>query len=649
MPNINDLVTTARNSKIDINSLFAIGDQLNNAGDRVAYVELFKAWIIGNPDDKFLHLALYNYAVAISGEDIDAAILTLQYALKVKADYYPIYINLAAFLEKRGRNDLAFNILQELFVSCNSITAETIEYKLMAINQMGRIQQTANNYEDAELSFEQSLSINENQPLIIIQWLIMRQKQCKWPLFPQTLSKASKERRIRGIAPLTLAYYIDDPLFQLANAYRYNKEVARWTVLTPSSSTHNVPRDPPKRLRIGYVSSDFRAHAVGYSMTEVIELHDRSKFEIFGYYIGSVRQTDETQQRIKTGVDQWIDLFGMDDQSVADRIRKDGIHILVDLNGYTMDARTRVFSMLPAPINVNWFGYPGTMGSPHHHYIIADEFVIPEGYKRYYSEKVLYLPCYQPNDRKRVVSNELPSRDQYCLPKEGFVFCSFNGLQKLNLCTFKLWMRILQEVPGSVLWLLGDTAIVNERLLQLATTLGVSRDRIVFAKQVPNAVHLARYVLADLFLDSLPYGAHTTAADSMWMGVPLVTIAGAAFPARVCASLMRAAGIEELVATDQDDYLNKAVSLGRDPQLLQEYKDRLIKNRHSSVLFDTPRLVLNLENLYQQMWVDYVKGFQPKPDLGSLDVYGEVAFGVDHETNGLINWRAHLDSYSPFP
>ena len=646
MSDINGLLMRARNSELSLAQLFEFGDRLNISGDREGYVELFKTWITFNPADKFLHLALYNYAVAISSIDLDGAILVLRYAVKVKSDYYPIYINLANYLERRGRSDLALKVLEDLVTDLTSITPEAIGYKTTALNQMGRLHQVANDFEGAELLFEQSLAINEHQPPIVIQWIIMRQKQCKWPLFPSSLSQASKQARIRGIAPLSLAYYVDDPLFQLANAYRYNKEAVQWTAPSVFSGSHNVPRDPVKRLRIGYISSDFRGHAVGYSMTEVVELHDRSKFEIFGYYCGSVRQTDETQQRIIAGVDHWIDVSDMDDQLVADRIRKDGIHILVDLNGYTMDARTRVFSMRPAPINVNWFGYPGTMGSPYHDYIIADEFIIPEDSKRFYSEKVLYLPCYQPNDRKRVVSDQLPSRHQYGLPEDVFVFCSFNGVQKLNLSTFEMWMRILQESPGSVLWLLGDTAAANERLRLLASSLGVNSDRLVFAKQVPNPIHLARYPLADLFLDSMPYGAHTTAADSMWMGVPLVTVAGASFAARVCASLMRAAGIEELVATNQDEYFAKAVSLTRNRSLLQEYKNRLLQNRHSSILFDAPLLVSKLEQLYSNVWGDFKNGRQPKPDLSKNDLYGEIAIINDHEKNGLLNWKSHLSLYS---
>ena len=648
MVDLNGLVARAQRSELSLSQLFEAGDQLNNSGHIEAYIELFRTWITFNSEDQFLHLALYNYAAAICRSDLDSAILTLRYALKIKTDYYPIYINLANYLERRGRNDLALKVLQELDSVLVLIRSDTVEIKLTALNQIGRIFQAAGDFEGAELSFERSLAINEHQPLICMQWINLRQKQCKWPLLPDQLSQATKERRIRGLAPLSLAYFVDDPLFQLANAYRYNKEVVRWVLPGVYSNIYTLPQKSPNRLRIGYVSSDFRGHAVGYSMTEVVELHDRSKFEIFAYYCGSVRQTDETQGRIIGGVDHWLDIHDMDDQAVADRIRSDGIHIIVDLNGYTMDARTRVFSMQPAPIIVNWFGYPGTMGSPYHHYIIADEVIIPEDSKRFYSEKVLYLPCYQPNDRKRIVSDRVPSRDEYGIPKDAFVFCSFNGLQKLNLPTFNLWMRILREVPGSVLWLLGESISVNDRLIRLANEWGVNSERLVFARQVPNPVHLARYPLADLFLDSLPYGAHTTAADSMWMGLPLVTIAGGSFPARVCASLMRAAGIGELIAIDQDDYFNKAVSLARDLAMLQEYRKRLLINRGTSILFDTPLLMSHLENLYNDMWEDFMNGRLPQPDLSNLDVCGEIAVSIDRGKIGLINWEAYLEIYKNF-
>ena len=347
----------------------------------------------------------------------------------------------------------------------------------------------------------------------------------------------------------------------------------------------------------------------------------------------------------------------MDDASAAKRIFADEIQILVDLNGYTKDARTRVFARRPAPVNVNWFGYPGTMGSPYHHYIVADDTIIPPELEAFYTEKVLRLPCYQPNDRKRIIAQQSPTRAEAGLPEGEIVFCCLNGLQKLNMPTFALWMKILATVPRSVLWLLSGTPETNERLRRAGAQFGIAPDRIVFAQKKSNGEHLARYSLADMFLDNMPYGAHTTAADSLWMGVPVLTLPGSGFAARVCASVIRAAGGDELIATDADDYVGRAVTLARDRPRLHALRKRLIDNRDTCALFDTPQLVRALEALYRQMWSDFVRGNLPRPDLRNLDIYADIALELDHEAIGLLNaadypsiYRAalqHRDRFSP--
>ncbi len=296
---------------------------------------------------------------------------------------------------------------------------------------------------------------------------------------------------------------------------------------------------------------------------------------------------------------------------------------MIDLNGYTKDARTRVFSLRPAPVAVNWFGYPGTMGTSYHHYIIADKHIIPEDLEIFYSEKVLRLPCYQPNDRKRPVG-ECPSRADENLPANAFVFCCLNGLQKLTREIFLGWMEILAAVKDSVLWLLGGSPETVARLRELAEQNGVSGARLIFAQKKPNPIHLARYTHADLFLDNFPYGAHTTAADALWMGVPVLTRRGQGFASRVCSSLVSAAGIGETICDDQDAYVAKAIELGRNPKALDKLRKKLKAGRGSCLLFNTPLLVEELEALYRGMWEDYKRGALPKPDLKNLDAYAEI-------------------------
>jgi predicted O-linked N-acetylglucosamine transferase (SPINDLY family) len=314
--------------------------------------------------------------------------------------------------------------------------------------------------------------------------------------------------------------------------------------------------------------------------------------------------------------------------------------------------------MRPAPIIVNWLGYPGSTGSTFHNYIIADDYIIPKGSEIYYSENVLRLPCYQPNDRKRVISNTPPTRSQAGLPEDAVVFCSFNGLQKLTKFTFSRWISILREVPNGVLWTLGSSDETNTRLKKLAEEQGVAGDRIIIAPKMANPDHVARYVLADLFLDMTPYGAHTTASDALWMGVPVLTVPGRSFPSRVCASLLHAAGLEELICETPQAYVETAVALGKDREKLQSYRRFLLNNRSKSVLFDTGLTVRSLEALYEEMWSDYARGELPQPDLTNIEIYYEIGCAIEHEKSELLTlpdyeayYRrrlAHHYAFSPF-
>jgi predicted O-linked N-acetylglucosamine transferase (SPINDLY family) len=304
-----------------------------------------------------------------------------------------------------------------------------------------------------------------------------------------------------------------------------------------------------------------------------------------------------------------------------------------------------VFAERPARIAANWFGFPGTMGSPYHHYIIADEFVVPPGHEIYYSEKVVRLPCYQPNDRRRVVAAGRPTRRDVGLPETGIVYCCLNGMQKLTPLTFQRWVLILQHVSESVLWLLSGSDETNARVKQAAAQHGVAPDRLIFADRLSNPQHLARYPLADLFLDTLPYGSHTSASDALWMGVPVLTLPGRSFAARVCGSLVRAAGLAELVCAGPAEYVTRAIELGREPQRLTELKERLAAGRDTCLLFDTPLLVRRLEDLYCGMWEDFQRGRLPIPDLRNMDIYREIGLEQDLKTIELLDDEAYRALY----
>ena len=603
-------------------------DLISNAEQAAPHqkCEFYKNWIACNPDAEHLHAAYFNYAVALAtAGDRHGAINAARETLRLKPDFHSAYINLGRLLEDNGA---AFDAVKQwvaLSERLPDVNAETITHKLTALQQAGRVLEALNADEMAETALWSALGIRPEQKEVIQHWISLRMRQCKWPVVtPSEHTPAAL--LFANISPLSLAALIDEPVFQLGRAWSYNKDLVRPVDPGLKAALRGKWRRTGggrRKLRIGYVSSDFREHAVGFAMTDVLETHDRASFEIYAYYCGIARR-DPTRERIEQAVDCWTDINGMTDEQAAAKIADDRIDILVDLNGYTKDARTRVFGYQPAPINVNWFGFPGTMGSPYHQYVIADDIIIPQSHEIYYSEKALRLPCYQPNDRKRVVAAK-PQRSDEGLPEDAFVFCSLNGAQKITPDLFAQWMRILTHTPGSVLWLLSDAAETNARLKLYAAHAGVDPGRLVFAGKKSNPQHVARYALANLFLDNAPYGAHTTAADALWMGVPVLTVPGKSFASRVCASLVSAAGLSELVCNSEAAYVARAIGIGRDKELARRLSDKLLANRDTCLLFDTPRLVSALENLYRAMLRDFETGALPTPNLSNLDIYRDVA------------------------
>ena len=637
----NDALNRAKSRQLSIAEVIGCAGQLESLGHKKLTAELYKTWIAHNSDALLLEAAYFNYGVTLADiGDRPGAIMAFQECIRIKPDFQPCYINLGRVFEDSGQLNEAVGVWLKFVQNLSSINGESVAHKLTALEQIARVLETANKDAPAEDALRQSLDINPHQTKVLQHWISLRQRQCKWPVLAEW-ERVSRKHLLAGVSSLSLQCLADDPMFQLATAYQYGKESVG--MLSPMPHTPANRADQP-RLRIGYVSSDFREHAVGFAMTDVIEQHNRANVEVFAYYCG-INRTDATQQRTMQAADHWVDINNLDDDQAAAKISADGIDILVDLNGYTRDARTKIFARRPAPISVNWFGFPGTMGTPYHHYIIADNTIIPPEHEIHFSEKVLRLPCYQPNDRKRVVAAQRPSRADAGLPDSAFVFCSLNGSQKTTARTFRRWMMILGAVPDSVLWLLSATDETNERLRQAAAASGIAPERIVFAQKLPNPEHLARYPLADLFLDNSPYGAHTTAADSLWMGVPIVTFTGRTFAARVCASVVRAAGLEELACPTPEAYVAKAIELAHDREKFAAIKSKLVEGRDSCLLFDTPRLVVGLEDLYRQMWSDFKRGTLPAPDLRNLDIYHEVGLGLDLENIEALSDDAYAQLY----
>jgi predicted O-linked N-acetylglucosamine transferase (SPINDLY family) len=370
-------------------------------------------------------------------------------------------------------------------------------------------------------------------------------------------------------------------------------------------------RTPGGKIRIGYLCGEFRNQATSILMAELYELHDKSRFEIYAFDNGWDDRS-LMRARLTAAFNEIIDISTLPDAAVVEKISAMGIDILVNLNGYFGRERTAVFARRPAPIQVNYLGFPGTLGTDYIDYLIADRVVIPEDRRRNYNEAVVYLPhCYQANDRKRLIADRVFTRAELGLPPDGIVFCCFNNPYKILPDVFDIWMRILAKVPGSSLWLIENEPIASHNLRAEAGKRGIDPARLVFAGRLPVAEHLARHRAADLFLDTLPYNAHTTASDALWAGLPVLTCTGTAFAGRVGTSLLRALDLPELVTTTLADYEDLAIALARDPARLKGLKDKLAAHRLTKPLFDTPRFTRHIEDAYTQMAARQRAGLAP--------------------------------------
>jgi len=618
---------------------------LAGAGDSALAQQLYQVWAGFNAQHPQVQVAYFNCAVLqTEAGDIAAAAKSLNAAIAADPNFFPAYINLGGLLERSGQVDAGVAQWRAVVDRLQTVTGGALEMKLTAFKQIARVLGDNQKLELTEGVLAEALQLNPNQRDVLEQYMSMRLGQCKWPV-AAPIGALDRKQLIAGIHPLSLAAYSDDPLLQLAAAARYAENlVDEKPEILAFDRRHDAIDLSGRRLRVGYVSSDLRDHAVGYLMAEMLELHDRSKVEVFAYYCG-IPASGGLNARIRSAVEHWVDIRTMSDDGAARRIAEDGIDILVDVNGHTRDAKSGVFARRPAPIIVNWLGYPGTMGTPYHHYIVADDWVIPEGFEIYYSEKVLRLPCYQSNDRKRIIAEERPDRATAGLPENAFVFCCFNAVHKITRFTFERFMEILKRTPGSVLWLLESTPETMNRLRLMATQYGVASERLIFAPKLANAHHLARYPQADLFLDTSPYGAHTTASDALFMGVPVLTFSGRCFASRVCSSLVRSAGLPDLVCDSPAHYVERAVELAQDPDALAALRGRLEENRATCTLFDMDRFTAGLEGLYFQMVEEQARGELPRPDLTNLPAYFKVGLEHEHEVEDLTTKADYHEAF----
>jgi predicted O-linked N-acetylglucosamine transferase (SPINDLY family) len=448
-------------------------------------------------------------------------------------------------------------------------------------------------FEKAAKNYEQALNINPDLPYVRGNLVLYRLQCCDWRHLERDRARIAADVKagkpvIQPFINVTLSSSMSEQLQCARTAI-----AAQWP-WQPRALWRGEPY-AHDRIRVAYISADFRDHAVARLVAGLFEHHDRSRFETVG--VSLVRdETSEMGTRLRAAFDRFIDVERQSDEQVATRLREMEIDIAVDLMGFTSGCRPGILSLRPAPVQVNFLGYPGTMGAVYVDYIIGDRTVTPDDHRAFYSEKVVILPdTYQCNDRRRAIAANVPSPAELALPDQGFVFCCFNNSNKLTPEIFTIWMRLLQQVDGSVLWLLEDNDAATRNLRAEAAARGTAPERLVFAPRVKPADHLARHRAADLFLDTLPYGAHTTASDALWTGLPVLTCRGTTFAGRVGASLLAAAGLPELVTDTLDNYEALALNLARDRDALKALSEKLARNRDTCALFDTARFTRHFE------------------------------------------------------
>jgi predicted O-linked N-acetylglucosamine transferase (SPINDLY family) len=485
-----------------------------------------------------------------------------------------------------------------------------------AFNNRGIVLQELKRLDEALTSYDKAIELKHDYEYLLGTMLHTKMFLCDWQDFE--------------VAVQSLLLKIDEgkkcspsfPVLALSDSLAIQQKTSEIWIkdkhpISPSISS--IPKYLRRnKIRIGYYSADLHNHATAYLMAELFERHNKTKFELIAFSFGPDKK-DEMRQRLSKAFDQFIDVRLRSDKDIALMSRDMQIDVAVDLKGFTQDQRTGIFSYRAAPIQVNYIGYPGTMAAEYIDYIIADSTLIPIESREYYSEKVIYLPnSYQVNDRNRVVAGNEFTKEELGLPKDGFVFCCFNNNFKITPHTFDGWMRILKAVEGSVLWLLEDNPTAGINLRKEAQTRGIDPNRLVFANRMKLPEHLARHRAADLFIDTLPCNAHTTASDAIWAGLPVLTCMGESFASRVAASLLNAIELPELITTTQEEYEATAIELATHPVKLKAIKYKLEKNRLTTALFDTPRFTEHIEAAFTQMYERY------QADLPADHIYIEA-------------------------
>jgi len=463
-------------------------------------------------------------------------------------------------------------------------------------------------YEEALDCFSHARKLNPKILFLFGDCLFMRMRMCEWSYRSEDLQELTQMIKIGEpvIAPFALMALIDSPVLNLKAAQIYAR-----SRLPHDGFLGPVDNHLNKKIRVGYFSADFHEHPVSYLTAELFELHDRSKFEVYGFSFGG-NPNDLMRKRLASSFDHFLDVTDKNPLEICQISRDHSIDIAIDLSGFTENARPEIFAFRAAPIQISYIGYLGTMGANYIDYLIADEVIIPPDLRQFYAEKIIYLPSYQSNDSKRKPSNTRFTRLDFGINEDQFVFCNLNNTYKIAPEIFGAWMKILNSVQNSVLLLYAENTWATENLSLLAYSQGINPKRLIFLNRIPRADYLARYSIADLFLDTFPYNAGATASDALWMGLPVLTLQGSSFCSRVASSLLTQISLPEMITYTLSQYEAFAIKLGTHPSSLKSIKEKLQKNKLSENLFNTKLFVKYLESAYEKVHTNHEEGLSPE-------------------------------------
>ena len=572
-------------------ALLKLNDYINARKDLTAAKQL-------NPED---YEILNNLGACLTKLYLfDEAFENFEIALNININYADAYSN-------RGNTYKELKQYEAAVASYNKAISLNPQYAEAYANR-GLVLQELKLLEEALTSYHQAIELMPDCEYLFGNLLHTRMLMCNWQDFETNLedllSKISNGKK--SSPSFSVLGLIDSLSIQRKASEIWINDKNQF-----NASLGLIPKRQHKnKIRIGYYSADFREHPVSFLIAELFELHDLRNFELFAFYSGPV-DSSNMHKRVASAVDRFIDIRLKSDAEVAQLSRDVGIDIAIDLTGLTQNDRVGIFSYRAAPVQLSYIGYLGTMGAEYFDYLIADKTIIPIESQQYYKEKIVYLPNYQVNDSKRDIADKIFTKVDLNLPEDGFVFCCFNNSYKITPPTFDGWMRILTAVPDSVLFLYAENKWAEDNLKLEAEKRGVSQTRLVFGARIGRSEYLARYRTADLFLDTLPYNAGTTASDALWAGLPVLTCMGESFASRVAASLLNAIELPELITTTQEQYEATAIELATNSGKLKVIKDKLERNRLTTALFDTPRFTNHIEAAYTKMYERYQSNMSP--------------------------------------